>query len=36
MSTIIIKGTKKYTSYMFKHLKKEHPTTRKRMKLVKK
>lgn len=30
---IIIMGNKKYVEYMFKHLKKEHPSTRKRMKL---
>ena len=29
--TLIIKGDKKYIDYMFKHLKQEHPSTRKRM-----
>jgi hypothetical protein len=29
---IIIKGTKKYVNYLSKHLRKEHPSTRKRMK----
>lgn len=33
---IIITGDNKYLKYMFKHLKKEHPSTRKRMKLNKK
>jgi hypothetical protein len=31
MPKIIIKGTKKYVDYMYNHLKKEHPATRKRM-----
>ena len=29
---LTIKGNKKYINYMFNHLKKEHPKTRKRMK----
>lgn len=28
---LIITGDKKYINYMFNHLKKEHPLTRKRM-----
>lgn len=31
MSKIIISGNKKYTSRMYKHLRKEHPSTRQRM-----
>ena len=33
MAKLIIKGTKKYIDYMQKHLKKEHPSTKKRMKV---
>lgn len=33
MPEIIIKGKKKYVDRMFKHLKKEHPSTRRRMKI---
>lgn len=32
---LVIKGRPKYIERMFKHLKKEHPLTRKRMKLIK-
>jgi len=32
---IIIKANKKYAERLFKHLKKEHPSTRRRMKLRK-
>ena len=31
MSKLIISGKKSYTTRMFKHLKKEHPSTRHRM-----
>ena len=30
---LVIKGNKKYLERMFKHLRKEHPSTRRRMKL---
>jgi len=33
MKKLIIKGTDVYINRMFKHLRKEHPSTRKRMKL---
>ena len=29
---IIIKGNKKYIDYLYSHLRKEHPSTKKRMK----
>lgn len=32
MAELEIKGSKKYISYLYKHLRKEHPSTRKRMK----
>jgi hypothetical protein len=31
MSKLILKGTDKYIKRMYKHLRKEHPTTKKRM-----
>jgi hypothetical protein len=31
MPEISIKGNKKYISYLFHHLRKEHPSTRKRI-----
>jgi hypothetical protein len=33
MGKIIITGKKKYIRYMFKHLRQEHPATRRRMKI---
>jgi len=33
MAEIEIKGSKKYISYLSKHLKKEHPSVKKRMKV---
>ena len=30
---IVIRGNKKYIDYLHKHLKKEHPSTRKRMRV---
>lgn len=30
---LIIKGKKSYIEHMFRHLKKEHPSTRSRMKI---
>lgn len=35
MTKIIITGNKKYTKNLFEHLKKEHPSVRKRIKLQK-
>lgn len=32
MARLTIRGNKKYIDRMFKHLKKEHPSTRRRMK----
>lgn len=32
MASLTIKGNEKYIKHMFKHLKKEHPSTRRRMK----
>lgn len=32
MPEITIKGNKKYINYLYAHLRKEHPGTRKRMK----
>jgi hypothetical protein len=32
---IVITGSQSYTSGLYKHLRKEHPSTRKRMKLIK-
>jgi len=32
-SKIVISGDKKYTGYLSKHLRKEHPSTRKRMRV---
>ena len=34
MSKIVISGNKKYIENLSKHLKKEHPSTKKRMKVV--
>lgn len=31
MAKLILSGNKKYIKHMFEHLKKEHPSTRKRM-----
>ena len=31
MAQLTIKGNKKYIKYLSKHLKKEHPSTKKRM-----
>jgi len=31
MAQLVIKGNDKYIGRMFKHLKKEHPSTRRRM-----
>ena len=31
---LVIKGKKSYINYMFRHLKKEHPATRRRMKKI--
>lgn len=36
MPKIVIKGNKKYINYMYNHLRKEHPATRKRMTRCKK
>jgi len=35
MAKIEIKGSKKYIKYLSKHLKKEHPSVKKRMKVKK-
>jgi predicted SnoaL-like aldol condensation-catalyzing enzyme len=35
MSKLVIKGKSSYIKYFFAHLRKEHPSTRKRMKIVK-
>lgn len=35
MVKIILRGKATYIKRMFKHLRKEHPSTRKRMRLVK-
>jgi hypothetical protein len=35
MSKIIIKANPKYATRLYKHLRKEHPSTKPRMKLVK-
>jgi len=32
---IIIKGNDRYTKNLYAHLRKEHPSTRRRMKLIK-
>jgi hypothetical protein len=32
---LVIKGDSSYINYMYNHLLKEHPTTKKRMKVVK-
>lgn len=31
---LVIKGSKAYIQYMYKHLKKEHKSTRRRMRLI--
>lgn len=31
---IVIKGNKRYINFMYQHLRKEHPATRRRMKKV--
>ena len=33
MSKITIRGKRKYTSYLYRHLRKEHPSTKKRITL---
>lgn len=35
MQKLIIKGNKKYINYLSKHLKKEHPSTKKKMSIRK-
>jgi len=35
MKEVVIKGTNRYIDYLSKHLVKEHPSTKKRMKIRK-
>lgn len=35
MAKIVIKGSKKYVSYLSKHLLKEHPSTKRKLKVRK-